>query len=93
MMAVPCRLATLTAGTGFSEGVMLEDLAHSASAVALTHRACGRFRERLPTNRAAKPEIFYHIVGHVARRLSKICNDLPTCALTLIRLLHSCLAK
>ena len=30
------RLATLTPGTGFSEGVMLEDLPHSGSAVALT---------------------------------------------------------
>ena len=30
------RLATLTRGTAFGEGVMLDDLPHSASAIALT---------------------------------------------------------
>ena len=65
------RLATLTRGAAFSEGVLLGDLPHSASGVALTDvkvRVIPRaVFERI---RAAQPEIFYRMVGHVARRLS-----------------------
>src|SRR5215470_17860148 len=65
------RLATVTPGTGFAEGVMLEDLPHSSSAVALPP---ARFlqipRAVFDEVRAAKPELFYRMVGQSARRLS-----------------------
>jgi len=65
------RLATLTAGTAFSEGVMLDDLPHSASGVALTDVGVWVIpREAFDELRAHKPEIFYRMVGHIARRLS-----------------------
>ena len=56
IVAVPCRLATLTVGTGFSEGVMLEDLPHSASAVALTPSRVWQIPREVPDEvRVAKP--------------------------------------
>jgi aspartate ammonia-lyase len=65
------RLATLTSGTAFSEGVMLDDLPHSASAVALTDvRVWLIPREVFDELRQTQPEIFYRMVGHIARRLS-----------------------
>jgi aspartate ammonia-lyase len=65
------RLATLTPGTGFSEGVMLEDLPHSGSAVALTPARVWQIpRAVIDEIRVAKPELFYRMAGHVARRLS-----------------------
>ncbi|MEX1113625.1 MAG: aspartate ammonia-lyase [Akkermansiaceae bacterium] len=65
------RLATLTAGTAFSEGVMLDDLPHAASGVALTEvRVWLIPRDVFDELRAAKPEVFYRMVGHIARRLS-----------------------
>ena len=65
------RLATLIPGTGFSEGVMLDDLPHSGSAVALTPSRVWQIpRGVFDEVRAAKPELFYRMVGHVARRLS-----------------------
>jgi aspartate ammonia-lyase len=65
------RLATLTAGTAFSEGVMLDDLPHSASAVAVTAvRAWLIRRDVFDDLRSNKPEVFYRMVGHIARRLS-----------------------
>jgi aspartate ammonia-lyase len=70
------RLATLTRGTAFGEGVMLDDLPHSASAVALTPAKVLQIpREVFDEFRAAKPEIFYRMVGHVARRLSTRLRD------------------
>jgi aspartate ammonia-lyase len=54
------RLATLTRGTAFGEGVMLDDLPHSASAVALTPAKVLLIpREAFDELRAAKPEVFY----------------------------------
>ena len=65
------RLATLTPGTGFSEGVMLEDLPHSGSAIALTPSRVWQIpRAVIDEVRTAKPELFYRMAGHVARRLS-----------------------
>lgn len=65
------RLATLTAGAAFSEGVLLDDLPHSASAVALTDvRVLLIPRSVFDEVRANKPEVFYRMVGHIARRLS-----------------------
>ncbi|MFC7336258.1 aspartate ammonia-lyase [Haloferula chungangensis] len=70
------RLATLTRGTAFGEGVMLDDLPHSASAVALTDVAILQIsRERFDELRATNPEAFYRMVGHVARRLSTRLRD------------------
>ena len=64
------RLATLTSGAGFSEGVMLDDLPHSSSAIALTADARGQIpRAVFEEVRAAKPKL-YRMVGHIARRLS-----------------------
>ena len=65
------RLATLRRGSAFSEGVLLDDLPHSASAVAITDvRVWLIPRAVFETLRAEKPEIFYRMVGHIARRLS-----------------------
>ena len=65
------RLALLRRGSAFSEGVLLDDLPHSASAVAMTDvRVWLIPREVFEMLRAEKPEIFYRMVGHIARRLS-----------------------
>ena len=65
------RLAMLRRGSAFSEGVLLDDLPHSASAVAMTDvRVWLIPREVFEMLRAEKPEIFYRMVGHIARRLS-----------------------
>src|SRR5215469_10726908 len=61
------RLATLRPGTGFSEGVMLEDLPHSSSAIALAPARVWQIpREVFDEVRAAKPELFYRMVGQIA---------------------------
>jgi aspartate ammonia-lyase len=65
------RLATLRRGSAFSEGVLLDDLPHSASAVALTEvRVWLIPRAVFEKLRVDRPEIFYRMVGHIARRLS-----------------------
>ncbi len=65
------RLATVTPGTAFSEGVVLDDLPHSGSAVALTAvRVLQIPRGVFNDVRATNPEFFYRMVGHVAQRLS-----------------------
>ena len=65
------RLATLMPGVAFSEGVMLDDLPHSGSAIALTAARVWQIpRVVFEEVRSAKPELFYRMVGHVARRLS-----------------------
>ncbi|MEK7952408.1 aspartate ammonia-lyase [Luteolibacter soli] len=70
------RLATLTRGTAFGEGVMLDDLPHASSAVALTAAKVLLIpREAFDELRATKPEVFYRMVGHVARRLSTRLRD------------------
>ncbi len=70
------RLATLTRGTAFGEGVMLDDLPHSASAVALSEvKVLQLRREVFDELRKEKPEIFFRMVSHVARRLSTRLRD------------------
>jgi aspartate ammonia-lyase len=65
------RLATVTPGTGFSEGVMLDDLPHSGSAIALTAARIWQIpRAVFEEVRAANPELFYRMVSLIARRLS-----------------------
>jgi aspartate ammonia-lyase len=65
------RLATATPGTGFSEGVMLDDLPHSGSAIALTAARVWQIpRAVFEEVRDAKPELFYRMVSLIARRLS-----------------------
>ncbi|MEO5916743.1 MAG: aspartate ammonia-lyase [Luteolibacter sp.] len=65
------RLATLRRGSAFSEGVLLDDLPHSASAVAMTDvRVWLIPRAVFEALRVEKPEVFYRMVGHIARRLS-----------------------
>jgi len=65
------RLATVTPGTGFSEGVMLDDLPHSGSAIALTAVRIWQIpRAVFEEVRAANPELFYRMVSLIARRLS-----------------------
>lgn len=65
------RLATLTRGTAFSEGVLFDDLPHSASAVALTNVKVWQIpRAVFDEVRTSHPELYYRMVGHTARRLS-----------------------
>ncbi len=65
------RLATLTRGAAFGEGGLLGDLPHSASGVALTEVKVRLIpRAVFERIRAEQPEVFYQMVGHVARRLS-----------------------
>jgi aspartate ammonia-lyase len=65
------RLATLTRGAAFGEGVLLDDLPHSASGVALTDVRVRLIpRAVFERIRAEQPEVFYRMVGHIARRLS-----------------------
>ena len=65
------RLATLTRGAAFGEGVLLDDLPHSASGVALTEVKVRLIpRAVFEKIRKDRPEVFYRMVGHVARRLS-----------------------
>src|SRR5688572_12907431 len=58
-------------GAILSEGVMLDETAHGTSAV--THRGATVWqipRTELDKVRAEQPEVFYRIVGQIARRLS-----------------------
>jgi len=58
-------------GAILAEGVMLNDAPHSTSAV--THQGAQVWqisRAELETVRAENPEIFYRLVGQIARRLS-----------------------
>ena len=65
------RLATLIRGSAFSEGVLLDDLPHSASAVAMMEvRVWLIPRSVFEQLRVEKPDVFYRMVGHIARRLS-----------------------
>src|SRR5262249_9682882 len=58
-------------GAILGEGVMLDDSPHSASAV--THRGASVWeisRAELDKVREENPEVFYHLVAQIARRLS-----------------------
>lgn len=73
------RLAILTKGSAFNEGILLDDLPHSASGVALTDLKVWLIpRPVFERIREEKPDVFYRMVGHVARRLSsrlRAAND------------------
>jgi aspartate ammonia-lyase len=70
------RLAILTRGSAFSEGILLDDLPHAASGVALTDvRVWLIPRPVFEKLRDERPEVFYRMVGHVARRLSSRLKD------------------
>jgi len=58
-------------GAILSEGVMLDDTAHATSAVTRQGTKVWQLpRSELEKVRAEKPEIFYRLVGQIARRLS-----------------------
>jgi len=58
-------------GAILSEGVMLDDTPHSTSAVTRQGATIWQIpRDKLDALRTESPEVFYRIVGHVARRLS-----------------------
>jgi len=64
-------VGTLRDGAILGEGVMLDDTAHSTSAVTRNGVTVWQIpRPELEAVRAAKPDIFYRIVGQVARRMS-----------------------
>ena len=64
-------LAVLSPGVAFGEGAMLDDLPHSASAVALSDTVVWQIPvQALHAFREYHPEAYYRMVGHVARRLS-----------------------
>src|SRR5215210_1229759 len=64
-------LATLVPGAVFSEGVMLDDSPHAASAVTRHGAKVWQIsRADLEKVRAEKPDVFYRIVGRIAARLS-----------------------
>jgi len=64
-------VTTLAPGAVFGEGVMLDELPHSASAVTRTGARVWQIpREILDDLRARQPGVFYRMVGRVARQLS-----------------------
>jgi aspartate ammonia-lyase len=64
-------IGLLGSGALVSEGVMLDDSAHSTSAVTRRGATVWQIsRTELEAVREANPRIFYRIVGQVARRLS-----------------------
>src|SRR3954454_23039271 len=64
-------LATFVPGAVFSEGVMLDDSPHASSAVTRQGATIWQVRRAaLEEARAAKPEVFYRIVGRIAARLT-----------------------
>jgi aspartate ammonia-lyase len=65
-------LATLVPGALVSEGVMLDDSPHAASAVARQGACVWQIsRATLEQARADRPDVFYRIVGRIAARLSE----------------------
>src|SRR5262249_22111209 len=64
-------IGTAQPGAILAEGVMLDDTPHATSAV--THRGVSVWqisRAELENVRAENPEVFYRLVGLIARRLS-----------------------
>src|SRR4051812_16313499 len=60
-------LATLVPGAVFSEGVMLDDSPHASNAVTRQGAKVWQIkRATLEELRAAKPDVFYRIVGRIA---------------------------
>jgi aspartate ammonia-lyase len=65
-------LAVARPGAILSEGVLLDDTAHATSAVTRQGaKVCQIARSELDKVRAENPEVFYRIVGQVARRISE----------------------
>jgi aspartate ammonia-lyase len=65
------HLATLTGGALVSEGIVLDDCAHSASAYARGSAKVLQIpRAVLNEARAAKPDVYYRIVARVAQRIN-----------------------
>jgi aspartate ammonia-lyase len=66
------HLATLTDGALISEGILLDECAHSASAFARGEgtRVLQVSREVLHEVKTNKPEIYYRLVARIARRIS-----------------------
>jgi len=66
------RLATLTDGALVSEGLLLDECAHSASAFARggPARVHQVPRSVLAEVKAAKPDVYYRVVSRVAQRIS-----------------------
>jgi aspartate ammonia-lyase len=65
------RIGVAQPGAILSEGVMLDDSAHGTSAVTRQGAKLWQIaRAELDKVRSEKPEIFYRLVGQIARRLS-----------------------
>jgi len=65
------RIGLAQPGAILSEGVMLDDSPHSTSAVARQGARVWQIsRAELDAVRAENPEVFYRLVGQIARRLS-----------------------
>jgi aspartate ammonia-lyase len=66
------RIGTAGPGALLGEGVMLDETAHSASAVARQGATVWQIpRAELAALRTAQPEVFYRLVAQVARRLNE----------------------
>jgi aspartate ammonia-lyase len=90
------------AGAMLGEGVMLDDTAHGASAVARQGATVWQItRAELEAVRGAQPQVFYKLVAQVARRLSerlrlaseRIAGEAGAPALTLVRKEHDSLGE
>lgn len=66
------HLATLADGALISEGILLDDCAHSASAFArgATTRVLQVPRSALEEVKVTKPDVYYRVVARVAQRIS-----------------------
>jgi aspartate ammonia-lyase len=89
-------------GAILSEGVMLEDISHSVSAVTRQGAKVWQItRAELEALRKDSPEVFYRIVGHVARRLSnrlrasseRLAREIAAPILTSVRREHDSLGE
>jgi aspartate ammonia-lyase len=89
-------------GAILSEGVMLDDTPHGTSAV--THQGAKVWqisRAELDKVRAEKPDVFYRIVGQIARRLSdrlqaaseRVAKEIGAPVLTNVRREHDSLGE
>jgi len=89
-------------GAMLSEGVMLDDTPHSTSAVTRQGAQVWQIsRAELDTLKAETPEVFYRIVGQVARRLSdrlkaaseRLAREIGAPVLTSVRREHDSLGE
>jgi aspartate ammonia-lyase len=96
------RIGLANAGALLSEGVVLDDSAHSTSAVTRQGAQVWQIsRANLDAIRTEKPEVFYRIVGQIARRLSdrlraateRLANETGAPVLTHVRHEHDSLGQ